>query len=244
MTSPAPTERVLGFIPAKGGSTRFPRKNIALLDGRPLLEWSVDSARASGVIDALAVSSEDDDVLDCAARLQVDHVLRRPIHLARDPAGIVDVALHELDRLQELGHAFDVIVILAPCAPLRTADDVRDAVDLWRRVRPAFVVSVSEFTHTPFAALVIDADGHLQPVHPEHFGRRSQQMPQAFRPNGAIHVLGIDRFRETRDYLTPPLVPHVMPRERSVDVDRPEDLDAAAALLRRSRRGPDPDPAP
>lgn len=224
-------ERILGFIPAKGGSTRFPRKNIAILEGRPLLAWAVDAARAAGLVEAVAVSSEDDEVLACAAGLGVEHVLKRPQHLARDPAGIVDVALHELDVLERAGQCFDVIVVLAPCAPLRTAEDIRAAFEVFRRVRPAFVMSVSEFTHTPFAALTLDAEDNLVPAFPAFFGRKSQEVPRAYRPNGAIHVLDVARLRETRDYLTPPRVPYIMPRERSVDIDQPEDLDVARRIV-------------
>lgn len=227
--------RVLGFIPAKGGSTRFPRKNIAMFDGRPLLSWAVETARGSGIIDAVAVSSEDQEVLDCAAASGVEHILQRPAHLARDPAGIVDVALHELDVLEQAGERFDTVVILAPCAPLRTAQDVRAAFDIFGRVRPSFVMSVSAFTHTPFAALVTDAEGNLVPAFPDLFGRKSQEMPPAYRPNGAIHILDVARLRKTRSYLAPPRVPYIMPRERSIDIDHPEDLEAARQILARQR---------
>ena len=157
--------------------------------------------------------------------------LKRPGYLARDPAGIVDVALYELDRLEMQGGCFDIIVILAPCAPLRTADDVHKAFKLFQQVRPCFVMSVSEFTHTPFAALVLDDAGILQPAFPAFFGRKSQEMPTSYRPNGAIHVLGVGRLRETRDYIAPPLAPYIMPRERAVDIDHREDLDQARFLL-------------
>jgi CMP-N-acetylneuraminic acid synthetase len=229
--------RVLGFIPAKGGSTRFPRKNIAMLEGRPLLAWAVEAARKSGVIDSVAISSEDPEVLACARGLGVEHVLERPAHLARDPAGIVDVALHEIDVIEKNGERYETLVILAPCAPLRTAEDIQAAYRLFETVRPSFVMSVSEFSHTPFAALVVDDHGHLEPAFPDLFGRKSQAMPRAYRPNGAIHVLDTRRFRETRDYLTPPRIPYIMPRERSIDVDHPEDLEAARIILSRQRPG-------
>ena len=96
----------------------------------------------------------------------------------------------------------------------------------------ASVMSVSEFSHTPFAALKLDADGMLQPHFPEYFGRKSQDMPRAYRPNGAVHVLDVARFRQTRSYFAPPLVPYVMPAERSVDIDHPADLRLAESLLR------------
>jgi CMP-N,N'-diacetyllegionaminic acid synthase len=230
-------DRVLGFIPAKGGSTRFPRKNIAALGGKPLLGWAVDAARGSNVIDRIAVSSEDEEVLSCARDHGTDFALRRPGHLARDPAGIVDVAIHELGVLKEREETFDIIVILAPCAPLRTSADIAAAFDLFEKSRPNFVMSVTEYPHTPYAALSIGADGRLEPAFPSHFGKKSQEMPRAFRPNGAIHVLGVQRFLDTRSYLTPPLIPYVMPRDRSVDVDNPDDLEEARFHLARKTPG-------
>jgi CMP-N-acetylneuraminic acid synthetase len=228
--------RTLGFIAAKGGSTRFPKKNIALLGGKPLLAWTIESARQSGVIDCIAVSSESAEVLACARSSGADLVLERPAALARDPAGIVDVALHHLEELAGGGRTFDEIAILAPTCPLRSAGDVASAVALFRRVAPSFVMSVSEFTHTPFAALVMQEDGALAPAFPEYFGLKSQEMPKAYRPNGAIHVLGVDRFRTTRSYLSPPLIPYVMPRERSIDIDFPADLLEAELLLSQLKK--------
>jgi CMP-N-acetylneuraminic acid synthetase len=230
MTAPG-KNRILGFIPAKGVSTRLPRKNLALLAGRPLLAWAIDAARQSGVVDRIAVSSEDDEILQCAADHGADFPLVRPEALARDPAGIVDVALFALDQLERQGEPFEIIIILAPTAPLRTADDVANCLAIYKRVQPNFVMSVSPFAHTPFAALTLNEVGELVPVFPEHFGRKSQDMPAAFRPNGAVHVLGVGRFRQVKSYLEPPLVPYVMPRERAVDIDVAADLIEAQILL-------------
>ncbi len=223
--------RVLGLIPAKGASQRFPRKNLARLGGKSLLERALGSAMDSKVLTTIAVSSEDYEIRNEANRLGADVVLRRPANLAQDPAGVVDVALASLEELRRQGNEFDAVCILLPTAPLRIADDVRAAVALWHRVRPAFVHSVSEFEHTPFAALVKVTEDEVLPAFPEKFGKKSQEVPPAFRVNGAVHVLDVRRLRKTKSYFTPPLVPYFMPRMRSVDVDTPEDLLYAQFLV-------------
>jgi CMP-N-acetylneuraminic acid synthetase len=97
-------------------------------------------------------------------------------------------------------------------------------------------MSVSPFTHTPFAALSLDPKGILRPYFPEYIGKKSQEMPLAFRPNGAIHILNIPAFKLTRDYFSPPLVGYVMPRERSVDIDTEDDLREAESVLGIARK--------
>ena len=229
-------DRLLGFIPAKGSSTRFPRKNLAPLQGRPLLWWAINSAQQSGVLDKVAVSSEDEEILQYSTDHGVDFALRRPEALARDPVGIVDVALFALNQLMDQGQHFGVIVILAPTCPLRSATDITECVSLFDSVRPRAVMSVSEFTHTPFATLILDEGGCLVPAFPDYFGRKSQDMPRAFRPNGAVHVLDVARFREMRSYSAPPLVPYIMPRARSIDIDHQSDLDEANSILNQEKQ--------
>jgi len=225
------SERILGLIPAKGGSIRLPRKNVLPLGGRPLIAWTIDAARASGVVDRLVVSTEDPEVAD-VARAYGAEPLRRPDHLARDPAGVVDVALHALDALEAEGDRFDTIVILLPTCPFRTPEDIRAAHRLHRDRPDAFIMSVSPFSHPPFAAFGLDEVGLLKPHFPEYIGRKSQEMPAAYRPNGAVHVLGAARFRQLRSYFAPPLVPYVMPVERSIDIDSAADMREAELRLK------------
>jgi CMP-N-acetylneuraminic acid synthetase len=226
------SHRVLGLIPAKGGSTRFPRKNIARLAGRTLLEWTADAARSSGIIDRLVLSTEDEAVAAMGRAAGIEVPFLRPAELARDPAGVAQVALHALDALEATNARFSTLVILLPTCPLRTGSDVRAAYKLFIAKDRPFVMSVSEYSHTPFAALRMDEEGALDPWFPAYHGRKSQEMPRAYRANGAIHVLDVEKFREARTYFGRPLVGYVMPRERSIDIDTPADLAEAEALLR------------
>ncbi|MGD1875919.1 MAG: cytidylyltransferase domain-containing protein [Kiloniellaceae bacterium] len=228
---------ILGLIPAKGGSTRLAMKNVRELGGKPLIAWAAEAARASGVIDRMILSTENDVVAATARKLGIEVPFMRPEALARDPAGVVEVALHALDTLEQAGERYDTLIILLPTCPFRTGEDVRAAYELFvKRDRP-FLMSVSEFTHTPFAAYCEAETGTLEPVFPEYLDRRSQTLPKAFRPNGAVHVLDVARFRAAGTYVAQPLVGYVMPRERSIDIDTDADLREAANLLSQTAGG-------
>jgi N-acylneuraminate cytidylyltransferase len=222
---------VLVLIPAKGGSKRLARKNVLSLAGRPLLGWAIDAARESGVGDAIVVSTEDQDIAELARNLGADVPFLRPAHLAVDPAGVVDVALHAVATLREEGRHYRTLVILLPTCPLRTAGDICDAMAMFRRRNGRFLMSVAPFQHTPFAALSLSEAGLLSPHFPAYVERKSQEVPRAFRANGGIHVLDVAAFEASRSYYASPLLGYVMPVERSVDIDNAEDLAYAEFLL-------------
>lgn len=226
------SNRVLGLIPAKGGSKRLARKNTLPLAGKPLLGWAVDAALSSGVIDTLVVSTEDEEIAAMARKLGAEVPFLRPAELARDPHGVVDVALHALMTLRESGREFDTLVILLPTCPLRQARDVSAALDLFWERKASFLMSVSLFDHTPFTALELDAGGILRPWFPEYMGGRPGGLPAAYRCNGAIHVLDVEAFKREKSYYAQPLIPYVMPPERSVDIDTELDLRLAELLLK------------
>jgi CMP-N-acetylneuraminic acid synthetase len=221
----------LVLIPAKGGSVRLSRKNLRELGGRPLIRWAIDAAREAGVAEHIVVSTEDAEVAEVAQRAGAEVPFMRPGALARDPAGVVDVALHVLTGLRELGRHYTRLVILLPTCPFRSAADIREACALFDRRGARFLMSVSRYDHTPFAAMRLDGDELLTPFFPEYIGRKSQDMPCAFRCNGAIHVLDVAAFESQRSYYAQPLIGYEMPWQRSVDIDTEHDLRLAESML-------------
>ncbi|MBF0233099.1 MAG: acylneuraminate cytidylyltransferase family protein [Desulfamplus sp.] len=221
----------MGLIPAKGGSTRLPRKNILMLGEKPLLLWAGDALKASGICSRIVVSTEDDEIADIAAQGGLEVPFLRPKELACDPAGVVQVALHCLELLKTRGEYYDTLVITLPTSPFRTSQDLKNAYQLFIDRKASFLLSVSRFDHAPFSAMKIE-NGIAMPWFPEYFGRKSQEMPNAFRPNGALHILDIPAFEETRDYLSQPLYAYEMPWPRGMDIDTAEDFAMAEALLR------------
>ena len=233
MTTPRNFGPVLGLIPAKLGSLRLPGKNIRELAGEPLLGWSVRAARESGVIDRIVVSTEEEEVAEIARDCGAEVPFMRPPELARDPAGVVQVGLHALKTLREQGAEFRTLIILLPTCPFRSAADVCDAFELFRRRDGRFLMSVSEYPHPPFSAMGLDGDDLLSPFFPEYIGKKSQELPSAWRPNGAVHVLDVESFEATESYYSEPLLGYPMPRERSVDIDTEEDWQEAVQMLER-----------
>jgi CMP-N,N'-diacetyllegionaminic acid synthase len=227
----AGAQKVLGLIPAKGASTRLPRKNIRLLGGRPLIEWTIAAAKKSGVCSRIVVSTEDAEVAKVSRAAGADVPFDRPKNLAVDPAGVVEVALHALDALDAQGERYDVICIMLPTCPFRTAGDLKEAFVQYQARPEPNLMSVSPFDHTPFNAVGIDATGLVFSHFPDRFGRKSQEQPPAFRPNGAIHILDVAWFRKSLSYLERPIISYLMPRERSVDIDSELDLREAECLL-------------
>jgi CMP-N,N'-diacetyllegionaminic acid synthase len=225
--------RKLCLIPAKGGSTRLARKNVLPLGGRPLLGWTIDAAKTSDRFDRIIVSTEDEGIVEIARQLGAEVPFLRPMHLARDPAGVVEVALHALTTLRSQGEEFQTLVILLPTCPFRTASDIRDAIALFDANGAHFLMSVSKYEHTPFAALNLVDNLHLEAHFPQYIGKKSQEMPVAFRANGAIHVLDVNAFEEARSYYAQPLIGYEMPWERSIDIDTAHDLRLAESLIRQ-----------
>ena len=223
--------RILGLVPAKGASTRLARKNIRALGGKPLLGWAAEAARETGRFDRLIVSTEDEEVAAVAKRHGLEVPFMRPPELAVDPVEVDGVALHAVEALADQGEGFDVLAIMLPTCPFRTADDIAAALDLFLARDEPNLMSVAPFTHTPFAALRVDGDELATPVFPDLFGRSARTHPAAYRPNGAIHVLDVSWFEQSRSYTTGPMIGYVMPRDRSIDIDTKEDFRLAESMI-------------
>ena len=223
--------RILGVIPAKAASTRLTRKNLRMLGNKTLLGWAADAARETGRFDRLVVSTEDHQVANVAERHGLEVPFIRPPELALDPVEADGVGLHAVEVLAEQGEQFDVLAIMLPTCPFRTPQDIVDSLDHFLSSEEPNLMSLAPFDHTPFAAVGVDVNGLAKPFFPKYFGISGRKHPTAYRPNGAIHVLDVAWFEQSRSYTAGPMVGHIMPRVRSVDIDTEEDLQFAAHLL-------------
>lgn len=221
MSAPRPG-RVLGLIPAKAGSVRLPGKNILPLAGRSLLERAIHTTRKSAVCDRICISTENAEVARIARSAGVDLPFMRPDHLARDPAGVVEVALHALDEWESRGESFDTLVIVLPTSPFRHAADISGAMASYLRLGVDFLMSVVREVHSPLSSLVLEEERML-PLHPEWLNRTgaraSGPLPSLVRSNGAVTIVDVARFRQERNYYAYPLGAYEMPVERSLDID-------------------------
>lgn len=228
------SEKLLVIIPARGGSKGLPRKNLALLGGRPLVAWSIDVGLRTPSVGRVVVSTDDEEVAAVSLAAGADVPFRRPAELASDKTSSVDVVLHALTALGENGAGrTERIVLLQPTSPLRDVSDVEGAIRLSLESDADAVVSVSEAECHPWYTVSIDPEGRLHAMveHPR-FDRR-QDLTPAFRINGAVYVVRRSTLQERNTFSPAGALAWVMPPERSVDIDRHIDLVVAEALLQK-----------
>ncbi|HEY6396038.1 MAG TPA: acylneuraminate cytidylyltransferase family protein [Solirubrobacteraceae bacterium] len=231
------SEKLLVIIPARGGSKGLPRKNLALLGGRPLVAWSIDVGLRTPSVGRVVVSTDDDEVAAVSLAAGADVPFRRPAELASDNATSAAVVLHALTALGENGTGrVERIVLLQPTSPLRDVSDVEGAIRLSLARDADAVVSVSEAECHPWYAVSLDHEGRLHDMieHPR-FDRR-QDLTPAYRVNGAVYVVRRTTLEAQQTLIPAGALAWVMPPERSVDIDRHVDLIVAEALLREGPR--------
>lgn len=223
----------LAVIPARGGSKRLPRKNIAEFMGKPIIAYTIEAALNSRLFDSVVVTTEDSEIA-AVAESHGAQVHARPQHLARDDVGVVAVCLDLLDREAEIGRTFDRFTCLYPTAPLRTAIDIANVVALLEPGVCDFAIAVCTYSHPPHQALVRQDDGGLIPFLPDWVNRRSQDVPPLVVDNGSTYAVHVPAFQAHKSFYGPALRGHLMPRERSVDIDEVADLSLARFFASRA----------
>lgn len=223
--------RVLAVIPARGGSKGLPGKNIYPLAGKPLIVYSIEAAQEAHCVTTVVVSSDDSKILRVSADAGAETVIRPP-ELATDTATSEAAVLHTLTTMTERSGPYDVLLLLQPTSPLRTAHDIDDAYTKFSSGKGTALLSVAEPEHSPYKAFTIATDGFLHGlVSDEAPFRRRQDFPPAYQPNGAIYLIFTQDFVKRKSFYTEKTLPYIMPRERSVDIDTLDDLKKIESLL-------------
>ncbi|WP_457748213.1 acylneuraminate cytidylyltransferase family protein [Sulfurimonas sp.] len=218
----------LAVIPARGGSKRLPRKNILDLAGKPLIGWSIEAAKKSKYIDEIVVSSDDEEILNIAQKYDVIS-LKRTDSLATDTAPTFDVVKDVIRRVKE----YDYIILLQPTSPLRDAVDIDNAIEYLIQKKADSVVSVCEMEHSPLWSNTLpqnkDMRGFLED---EVLNKRSQDIEQYYRLNGAIYIANVRNLMEEESFfLKENIYAYVMEQNHSIDIDTELDFDIATLLL-------------
>lgn len=223
---------VLAIIPARGGSKRLPRKNVLALAGKPLIAWTIESAVSSKLIDRVVVSTDDDEIANVSTEYGASVPFLRPEHLASDTATSNDVILHALDALDE---EFDIVVLLQPTSPLRKQFHIDEALELLISKAGEGIISVTACEHSPLWANTLPSDGEMDGFLDALSNRRSQELPQYYRLNGAIYCFNVGSIRRNEGiFFGKSVFSYVLPSECSVDIDSEYDFDFATFLIERS----------
>jgi CMP-N,N'-diacetyllegionaminic acid synthase len=208
--------KVLGIIPARGGSKGVPGKNIRLVAGKPLIALSIEQACNSAYIDRTVVSSDDDEIISIARQWGGDVPFVRPAELAADETPGMAPVLHALDQI--LG--YDYVVLLQPTSPLRLAEDIDGCIRHCVSSNSPACVTVALATESPYWMFTVDPQSRLKSLLGlTSLGPRRQDLPEVYSINGAVYVARIDWLRQTGTFISEETTGYVMPRERSIDLD-------------------------
>lgn len=224
---------VLGIIPARGGSKSIPSKNVAALRGRPLIAYTLDATTRSKTLTRTVVSTDDPTIAEVARSLGADVPFLRPADISNDDTPMLAVIQHSVAWLSKAGFEAEIIVLLQPTSPLRRPEDIDAAVQLLQSGDADTVVSVVEVPHqfTPQSLMEIK-DGFLVAgvAQSAPILRRQDKVRMYARNGPAVLAMRRSVFESDRLY-GDRILPLVMPRERSVDVDDAVDLQLAEFWL-------------
>jgi len=229
----------LAVVPARGGSKGIPRKNVRPFLGRPLLAWTVDVARESGVFGRVVVSTEDAEIARVAAECGAEVPFERPAELARDDSPTAPAVRHALEWMEtQAGWSPRFVMVLEPTAPARRAFHVREAAELLASGDADTVASVTELPHhyNPEKVLRRAADGTLTGIDGRHIRdmvHRRQDLPRYHAFDGLL--FGCRRellFADPPTLWGPRVAGYVVEPRFAIDIDRPEDWGSAEVRMR------------
>lgn len=223
---------MIAIIPARGGSKGLPGKNIKPMNGKPLIAYTIEAALKSKYIDRVILSTDDKDIARIAAEYGAEIPFMRPAELASDNAMAVDNYIYTINRLEmESEEKIDSFVVLQPTSPLRLAEDIDGAIELFNEKKADSVISYCKEAHPVYWHKKLDEEGKLLDLFENSIANR-QDFPVTYYPNGAVYVFSTDLIR-SRQYYSNKTYAFIMPRTRSVDIDFIEDFEYAEFLLKR-----------
>lgn len=226
---------ILGLIPARGGSKGIPGKNLISLCGKPLLQYTCEAAKGSKMLTRVIVSTDDQHIADVAVGCGIEVPFLRPKELSEDTTPMIDVLLHTLAELAKAKQEPDILVLLQPTSPLRTAQDIDDAIQLLQKSGADTVVSVVEVPHqfVPGSLMCLENE-KLHPYTDQQSPLLRQDKQRLYARNGpAVLAVRTDFLKRTKSFYSGDTRALVMPRERSVDIDDAFDLKLAAMILQQ-----------
>jgi N-acylneuraminate cytidylyltransferase/CMP-N,N'-diacetyllegionaminic acid synthase len=218
------SRRILGLIPARGGSKGIPRKNVRELGGKPLIAHSIEAGLDSAMIESVVVSSDDPEIISVSKTHGADVPFQRPDSLATDDAATAPVVAHAIETLET---TYDLVVLLQPTSPLRTAKHIDEAVNRYLSSDADSLVSVYQ-DHTYRWQQTGDGAERIDTVSGR---KRRQDMDPEYVENGAIYIVSTDQFFEEQNFSFGRTVLYEMTETASIDIDAPDDLRLAECLV-------------
>lgn len=242
--------KILGIIPARGGSTSIKLKNIANVGGKPLIYYAIREAKKAKLLDAFIVSTDSKKIAAVAKKYGADIPFIRPKSTAKKFSAEIEYQQHALNWLEKhRGWKPNIIVIIKAISPLRPASDIDRVIKLLKSGRFSMARTIAKPNHHPYRMWAVEKKGStLTPLLPKFVTESDfakwgndvprQRLPKVYFHNGAVDATWAKNIKSgTKAVFAGPIGGVIVKQETSVDIDEPGDLEIVAKLLKRKQRG-------
>ena len=218
--------KVLGLIPARGGSKGIPRKNVKDLCEKPLIAWTIETALKSSKLDNVVITTDDVEIAAIAKEYGADVPFLRPSELAEDSTPGISPVLHAIEQLPN----YDWVLLLQPSSPLRTTADIDGIIKFALSEDADSVVSVCESPVHPYWVYKPN-NKIIKPFFDHEFIACRQDLPQALSLNGALYLAKTSWLLRQKSFVGSNTHFFLMPKSRSYDIDDYEDWAVVESIL-------------
>lgn len=214
----------IAIIPARGGSKRIPRKNIKKFFGRPIIAWSIQTAKQSNCFNKIIVSTEDPEIAEIANQYDAETPFIRPQSLADDYANTLDVMRHAVEWAEiEYGEKLKNVCCIYPTAPLIKSTDITNSLQVLQDESCAFVFSAKEYISPIQRSFRVNSKNRVEMFTPSQFYVRSQDLERAYHDAGQFYWGKKIAWLTEKNIFAADSVPYMLDKYRAVDIDSPED---------------------
>ena len=220
----------VAVIPARGGSKRIPRKNIKPFCGKPMIAYSIETAKASELFDKVLVSTDDTKIAEIAKDFGAEVPFIRPAELADDYTGTDEVFIHALNFLTKSTQNYSYACCIYPAVPLLKVSLLSEGLDRLRVNNATSCFPVSEYFSPIYRALEINEKGRLGMIIPKYKSIRTQDLQSTYHDAGQFYWVNIERYLKEESILSNNSIPIVLPKYEVVDIDSDEDWKFAELL--------------
>ncbi len=221
--------KLIAVIPARGGSKRVPGKNVMDFLGKPMIAWTIDAAKESGLFDRIVVSTDDEQIA-CISKQYGAEVPFLRNDKADDISPVSEATIVTLQQLEAAGETFDDVVQLFAVCPLRNAADIKDAYQFYTDSKRNFALSCFKYTWmNPWWAMQLNEQKEGSFINDGAF-KRSQDLADLFCPTGAVWIANVKALYAEKTFYGKGHVFWEMGWKRAVDIDNYDDIALAKAL--------------
>lgn len=231
------SKKYLVIIPARSGSKGIKDKNVIALNGKPLIQYTIEPALSllkNKIVKKVIISTDSIKYKEISENLGIEVPFLRPKEISGDKAKSVSFVLHAIRFFEEKGKYFDAIVILQPTSPLRTYDDIKNAIEIFNKVdNPESLITCYNEDYVNDLVMYIKKMNYAIPLNPNHNkGIRRQEHAHYYIRSGAVYITSVDYLKDTSQIISDDPLMYEIPKSRAFGIDTEEDLTIIRKMIK------------